>query len=264
MSGVGERDDAPEFEEVVDAEIEGADGANPDEGNPDDLGGDEADQPEPEGTEDTSGDHAGQAGQPGEVKPRSAATIAVQEAKRRAKEAEAETVRLRAEMAEIQRQRVATQTAEERRLEAERLALMSPEEKSEHQLKRLEEGFNARIGALQFQTADSADRTAFETRCARVPAFDAIRDDVEAALAKARAGGSNPSRETVAKYLIGERAIERAEKGGKTKQANRGQQNVQRQTVKPSSGRSDVQRGNQRSGGSEAAARAARLENQQI
>ncbi len=259
MSGIGERDDAPEVEVEDGQEVE----TEVEETNEETEGEEEQDGDEPEGGEGEQ-ELAPGAAPEGTQKPRSAATIAVQEAKRRAKDAEAESARARAELAEIQRERQGRQTAEQQRLEQERVALMAPDEKVDYLLKKQEEGFNARFGALQFQQADSADRTAFEGRCSRVPAFDAIRDDVEAALAKARQSGGNPSRETVATYLIGQRAIERASKGGKTKQAARGAQNVSRQTVKAPAGRSDVRGGQSRSGGTEAQARAQRLSNLEI
>lgn len=165
----------------------------------------------------------------------------------------------------MERERTGQRTAEEQRLEAARLELMSPEEKMTHLLQKQQQEFNGRLAALDYRQWDSSDRTAFEGLCARKPFLDAVRDDVERQVQQMRAAGQQvPQREILAKFFLGERAMARAEKGGKSKQAAKGRDNVQRQTVKPSGGRSDVAGGRERSGGSDAKARAERLSNLEI
>ncbi len=257
MSNPGERDDAPEVEDVEDvvdpAEIDQADeGETEDEGGEDDEG---------EGDEAGAG---GEAEQPAPVKARSAATIAVQEAKRIAKEAKAEADATRAELTRLQQERQGRTTAEQQAERAARLELMSPDEKTNFLLNEQEQRFSGAFNQLRFEQADTRDQTRFEAVCARKPHFAAIADEVEAELAKMRRNGATAPRETIALYLIGKKADERASKGGKAKQAAKGAGRVQSQRVAASSGRSDVQSGNQRRGGGEAAARRARLENQQI
>lgn len=270
MSGIGERKDAPELdiEDQVDGEEHGADGAGADEGDADALGEEPGEGDVDSEQDDNAGEDEGQAGQSAEVvaKPRSAATIAVQEAKRAAKEARAEAESLRRERDEAVRERQGRQTAEQTRLEQERVALMAPEEKTEYLLNKQQQGFDARFAALEYRQWDSADRTAFDGLCARNPAFDTVRDDVERQAETMRqAGQAVPKREVLATYFIGQRAIERAAKGGKSKQAAKGRENVQRQQGKPTGGRSDVAASRERSGGgSDAAQRRARLEDQQI
>lgn len=266
MSHIGERDDAPEIEDVIDGEERGGDEPGSDEGDADEVGEESDERAESDGEGDAAGEDEGAerevllAGQ----KPRSAATIAVQTAKRDAKEAREKADRLEREMNELRQSRQHAQTAEQTRLEQERVALMAPEEKFEYLLGKQQQETNARYGALEFRMADSADRTAFEGMCARNPAFDAVRDETERALSEMRGKGGNTDRATVATYLIGKRAIDRANGGGKTKQANKGKANIQRQTTKPAAGRSDAPSDGGRRGGNEAAARKARLANQNI
>lgn len=266
MSGVGERDDAPEFEEVVDGEEHGADATDTDEGGDDEVGEEPDERAESDGEEDAAGADEGQASRPDQVaaKPRSAATIAVQEAKRAAKEAKAEAEATRREIAELRAAQNGRQTEQQASLERERLALMAPEEKYEYLLQKQAEQTRTEVGALRFQMQDASDRSGFESLCARNPAFEAVRDEVESGLAKMRNGGGNTTRENLAIYLIGKRAIERAAKGGKTKQAAKGATNVQRQTVKAPAARGDVAGGDGRRSGSEASARKARIENLEI
>lgn len=266
MSNPGEREDAPELEVESDVEEQGADGAGSDEGDADEVDQESGEDADDSGAEDAAGDHEGQVDRPAEVaaKPRSAATIAVQEAKRAAKAAKEEAAAVRAELQRLQQERQGAQTAEQARLEAERVALMSPEEKYEHLLNKQKQEQNARFGALEFRMHDAADRSAFASACARVPAYAAIEADVEAALAQARREGNNPLRETVAKYLIGERAVAKALAGGKTRQAAKGADNIRRNTAKPVQGRSDTAAPRERAGADSAAARRSRLEDQQI
>ena len=250
MSNPGERDDALEVEEVETTEVE-VEQTEAEDGAEDEEHTDEAGDEPAEGGE----------GQPAAVaaKPRSAATIAVQEAKRAAKEAKAEAEATRRELNDLRQAAQGRQTAEQAELDRQRVALMAPEEKYEYLLNKQAEQTRTQVGALQFQMHDATDRSRFDGLCVRVPAYAAIQDLVEDALGKARAQGGNPSRETVAKYLIGERAVAAALRGGKTKQVRKGQENIQRQTVKAPAGRSDVPGGERRAGGNDRAARAARL-----
>ncbi len=270
MSNPGERDDAPEFdlEESAHVEEQGADGAGADDSDADALGEELGEGDVDSEQDDDAGEDEGQAGKPDEVaaKPRSAATIAVQEAKRAAKEAKAEAEATRRELAELRQAAQGRQSAEDKRLEQERFALMAPEEQTTYLLKKQEQEFNGRFAQLEYRQWDSADRTAFEGLCSRNAAFDAVRDDVERqAEQMRRAGQQVPERKVLATYFIGQRAIERATKGGKTKQANKGRENVQRQQARPVGGRSDVAGGRERSGGGdEKSSRAKRLSDLQI
>lgn len=255
MSQVGEKPDAPEVEDVEAPETETPEAEAEDEG-------DEADGDEAEGDEEVD-DAGGEAPPAVAAKPRSAATVAVQEAKRAAKEAKAEAEATRRELNELRQAAQGRQTEEQRRVEAERLSLMPPEEKFEYLLNKQKQDFEARLGQVQFQTNDSADRTAFESLCARNPAFAAVRDDVESKIPELRRNGGNTTREVMATYLIGQRALERAAKGGKSKQAAKGAAKVASAAARPVGGRSDI-RGGERRETDDRAARAKRLDGMEI
>lgn len=261
MSGIGEREDAPEVEVFEDDSAHEANG-NDDGGE---EGGDEPDDQDEQSDEVGDEPADGGEGHPavGAAKPRSAATIAVQEAKRKAKAAEERAEAAERRTAEFERERQGQRTVEQQRLEQERVALMAPEEKTEYLLHKQQQEFNGRFGALEFRMQDAADRTGFESLCARVPAYQSVRDAVEAKLSEARKQGGNPNRETVAKFIIGENAVARALRGGSAKQAAKGAARIAAQTTKPVSGRGDVP-GGERRGGSDRAARAARLGDMEI
>lgn len=270
MSNPGQRDDAPEFEEHVDVEIEdGGDGAGPDEVGDDALGEEPGGGDVDHGEQDDAAGDLQQAGEQatGAVRPRSAATIAVQAAKRAAKEATARAEAAERRIADADRERQGRQTERDQLLEAERLALMPPEEKFQYLLTKQADDTRRQVGALQFQMQDGGDRIAFQSLAARPDAvgkaYASISDEVEQRLTDIRRGGGNASRETVAKYILGERAVASLSKT-KPKQVARGQENIQRQQARPAGGRGDVPAGQQRRGGDERTARKARLENADI
>jgi hypothetical protein len=127
--------------------------------------------------------------------------------------------------------------AEERR---QRLALMDPDQRTDFLLAEQQQQFSGAIRQTQLQGADMADQSKFDRMCDRKPHFDAIRDEVETLLAQSRQNGQNPTRESLAYYLIGKRADERAARA-RGKQTRRADVQRQRQTVQPRGGRgSDV------------------------
>lgn len=269
MSGTGEREIAPEIEDVVDGEEHGADAADTDESDSDEVGEESDERDESDGEADLAGTDEGQAGRQDQVagKPRSSATIAVQEAKRRAKAAEESAAEAKREVAELRAAQQGRQTEQQQNLERERLVLMSPEEKYEYLLNRQAEQTRQQVAGLQFQMQDGGDRIAFQSLAARNDdlgkAYSSVSDDVEQRLAEMRRTGQNAPRETIAKYLIGERAVQRLARS-KPKQQAKGQQRIASQTTKPGASRGDVAGGGERRGGSDAANRKARLEDQNI
>ena len=267
MSDPGKGADASEdFEDVVDEteDGQGRDGAGSDDdgadaGDADDAGG-EADA----GDADASGEDEGQAGKSAEVKPLGRGERAVLEAKRIAKEAKAEADATRAELNRLQQERHGRTLAEQQAEERAKLELMSPDDKLDYLLRKQEQGFSGALNQLRFEQADGKDQSRFESLCARTPAFSAIADEVEAELQKMRRGGSTAPRETIATYLIGKKAVERASKGGKAKQAAKGSGRVQSERVAAPATRSEAPGGAQRRSGSDAAKRADRLKDIQI
>lgn len=239
------------IDEGVDPDSDLDDGGEGDEG-----GGEETGEESDDAGTGGDGRRAAEVRQPGRAQRR------VETATRIAAEAKREADALRREMAEIRAQTQGRQTAEQAELERQRVALMSPDEKLEHYRQQDRQELDRRFGQLQMQQQDAADRSSFEAKCARNPALQAVAEDVEAQLAEARRAGSNLPRETIATYLIGKRALERANRA-KPKQQRAGAERVARETVRaPSGGGNNVRAGTAR--GSEAAQRAKRLENMEI
>lgn len=232
--------------------------------------GDELDDADLDGADDESGLDDGDvdpaeplpadANAPEEVagRPKSRAQQRVETALREAREAKAELARFREEQ---ERQKVEGRTAAEQ--ERERLALenMDPYERLEYRQRQVEQKAEQRVAQLEFRMADAADRTDFASKCARTPALAAVADEVESTLAAMRQGGTTAPRETIATYLIGQRAISRAA-GAKTRATKAGAARIAAAIARPSAARGDVRAESNRS--DNAQARRKRLEDLQI
>jgi len=187
----------------------------------------------------------------------SRAERAVTEARRRAQDAEAELARLRAESQ-------SRTTAQAQRDEQERLAQLEPWERAEYVAQRTEQRLTGEIQRMRFESQDATDRTSFEAACSRIPAYAKVARDVEARLAELRANGTTASRETVAKYLIGENAVNAATRARPKAKRDAAEART-RETVRPGQGgaRSDVARGTGKNL-SEAEQRRQRLEDMKL
>lgn len=174
-----------------------------------------------------------------------------------------EEVATRKAMEIVQRELAARQPApqpvqqETREQLRERLANMDGVQLAEYLLHQQQQS-NAQ---LQFQMQETADQGAYASLAQREPIAAKLKDEVEARLADMRRQGTTAPRETILKYLIGERALNN--KGRATGKAQRtAAANRDRQTTRPTSGRGDTARETLR--GDSPAARAKRLENQSI
>lgn len=97
----------------------------------------------------------------------------------------------------------------------------------------------AQITQVVSHVVDRGDKQDFRALCAENPAVAAIAADVEKQLVISRSQGLNPTREALAKYMLGERLLSRA-KGAKTRQEKRAGVERQRQQARPGTSRSDV------------------------
>ena len=178
-----------------------------------------------------------------EAKP-SRASKAVLEAKRVAREAAAEAAALRKEMAELRQQRQQAHPQEES-LEQEqaKLALMSVEERVDYKLAKAEKINQRQMAMVQFQTAEAADKASYEAKAAYEPRYKKYAADVEKLLSSERAAGKNWPRETILKFVLGERVLNA--KPMVDKQRKDAQRRVSSQRTSPEAGRSDraAQRG---------------------
>ena len=78
---------------------------------------------------------------------------------------------------------------------------MAPDELVADVQRELRQEFGGAFAALQFQTADAGDKTAFAASFALYPAREKYAQRVEEALAAERSAGRNHSREAIYRYL---------------------------------------------------------------
>jgi hypothetical protein len=120
-----------------------------------------------------------------------------------------------------------------------------------------------RLNLVQFQTYDANDKLAFQTLVVAKPHLGNVAEEVEKVLASERAQGRFPPRETIAYYLLGKRAADRAARA-KGKQTRRADADRARQTVRSGRGAASDAAPAGRSRGDTPDARRKRLENLEI
>lgn len=229
-------------EDLDDEEEIGEDGQDDLEEGHDEGSDDAADEEGQEGG-DQQEDPEEDEGQEGQVAKPSRASARVRAAVERAKTAETERQKLEREIAELRSQRSAPRESPE--AEAQRMALMTTEERLDYKLAKAEALHNQRIQEMAYQHADATDKAEFRAGAAADKHRQKYIDKVETRLAEYRKQGMNVPRERLYTYLVGEDVLKGMKDTGK--QRDTGKKNVQRQTVRPSSGRSD-QGANRKSG----------------
>jgi hypothetical protein len=233
--------------EIPNDELEAEDGGESesggDAGQDDDEGGDEA-----EGRQD---DQAGQ-GEEGQVEEPPArkpgrAERAVLEAKKAAREAVEAKTALEREIASMRAERAQPKQETEDQ-ERARLQLMTTDERVTYMIEKAAKQNAHQIGLMRFESADRADKASYEAKATYDPRYKRFEADVVEQLAQARRAGLNPDRETVLKYVIGEKVLGAKPKVDKARQD--GQKRIARQQATASSGRSDRQTERARGGNS--------------
>ncbi len=143
----------------------------------------------------------------------------------------------------------------------ERLNMMEPWERTEYLRQQDRNEFQSALQRIEFNAQDSADRTAYEAMAARTPIAAKLKADVEARLADMRKNNMTAPRETILKYLIGERALSNTTRSTtKARKAADGRQ--AQNAARPVNGRGDAVETGRR--GNDAQARRKRLDNVKI
>lgn len=141
------------------------------------------------------------------------------------------------------------------------LATLEPWERTEFLRQQDSQRFEATLRNMQFQQQESADKTAYEALKLRSPIAAKLESDVEQRLAQMRASGTTAPRETVLRWVIGDRALANAGRAtGKAKKA--AATNREYQTARPSNSRGDAAQTDRRA--NTTSARNKRLENMNI
>lgn len=140
------------------------------------------------------------------------------------------------------------------------LATLEPWERTEFLRQQDANRVNQTLAQMQFQQQEQMDRIAYESLKTRAPIAAKLERDVETRLAEMRRNGTTAPRETVLRWVIGDRALANAGraagKAQRTATANR-----ERQAGRPGGARGDAVGSDDRRANS-AAAREKRLANQ--
>jgi hypothetical protein len=163
-----------------------------------------------------------------------------------AKEARETAAQARRELEEFRAQQQRQAQLPDPRLEAERIAAMSPDERAQYYISQERERSQREMGQLRFEMADQADRTRFDALKASNPIAARLAPKVEEYLASERRAGRNYDRSVIMTFLAGQEALAKVGKAATTQRAQ-GAQRIAQQRTRPGNGASDVPRGNSRS-----------------
>jgi len=249
-----DNDQGAEFDDVDDGLDEG------DEGEEGDGDIDDPDEDDDQGDAD-DGDADGQPAPRQQTRGQTRFQRLTEERKAEKERAD----RLEREMADIRRtvSQGPQRSPEELRAERERrLAGMTAEQRLEFLINENAQATERRLNQVAFDTWDANDKAGFAAMAASSPALAAIKTEVEQRLTELRASGQNASRETVAKYLLGEKALNKVGRA-RTAGRKREQEGRDQHTARPVNGRGDGAPGNQRRT-NEREARRKRLEGMSI
>jgi len=130
----------------------------------------------------------------------------------------------------------------------ERVEFLLQEERAERQAERARD---------RFETYDSQDRATYNERARTNETYRKYQGEVEHRLQLLRAQGQNAPRESVLRFIIGERVLAARGTPKTNKQKKDAQRRVERERVRPSSGKGE--RGSR--SGSQSADLEKRLEN---
>ena len=141
---------------------------------------------------------------------------------------------------------------------AEEMALWSTEQIIDYKLQKATGQYGQQLAQMQWNTQEANDKAAFERLQLSDPRAKKYAAEVEARLASIRKQNQNVDRESLFKFILGEKVYQNGSKAA-AKQKKQGEAEIRRQKTNPPSGQSDVRGG--RTQDSEAEARRKRLEN---
>lgn len=202
--------------------------------------GEEGSEPNAEGQEGEEGVEDAGAGGEGEEEPQQTRgqtrhqrlAIAAQEANDRAAKVERE-------FNEFKAQHTPRPQQEDPAQEEARMALMSPEERTNYRLDKAERRNQQQMAVLHFQTQDGIDKASFDAKREFDPLVKKHADEVERRLADIRKNGMDAKRDAILTYILGE-SVRKQGTQKKVEQADRGQQNIRRQQVSVANNKGDT------------------------
>ncbi len=154
-----------------------------------------------------------------------------------------ENARVTRELEDFRRQQ-RQQPVEDPRVEQERLALMSPEERADYRISQALRRNEMQNQQLASQLFDQSDKVAFDAKASNDKLRQRLAPEVERKISELRAQGRPvPEREVLYTYLVGQRALANRDSARPKAQAR-----AKRQEARPANGRGDApaNRGRQR------------------
>jgi hypothetical protein len=200
-----------------------------------------------------------------EVRPRrNSANETIRELRSRAQQTETRAAQLEREIMEIKAAQQAARQQPSPEQEQERLAMMTPEERSEYKLNKALTDLRREQALTNFRNEDRADKALFEAKATADKVYAKYAEKVEAErLRQMRENNMVIPREELLKWIVGQDVLQN--RGKKAAQAERkGQDNIRRQTAPVANGRGNTQANRQSANANTQQARRQRLENVQI
>lgn len=139
----------------------------------------------------------------------------------------------------LARQTPVQQTGETPDQRAQRMALLTPEERMHETLREAEIRHTQQLNQVSFQLQDGQDKTAFQAKSLVDPLYQKWESKVEAELAVLRTKNQNVPREALMFYLIGQNAVTNRKEAGKQQRAQ-AERRVNAQRTRPNNARSDT------------------------
>lgn len=162
----------------------------------------------------------------------------VEAATKTAAEAKREAAELRERIAQMEA-RSNEQPRETAVQREQRLANLEPWERTEALWQEDSAAMRQQLARIEWESKETADKAAYESLCTRASVAAKLKDEVETRLTEMRKAGTTAPRETVLRWVIGDRALANGNKAaGKARNTAAG--NRDRQATRPSNGRGDV------------------------
>lgn len=206
----------------------------------DELTGDDSDA----GTDDPDGGEPEQVEAP--TKPVSRAQARIQGLSERLKLESAEKERLiherataQAQLEHLRQQQREVQSAQERRAEDERLALLDPQERAVYQANQQIRNLEYRLNQMEMQRGNDQDRATFHAKAAHDETYAKYADEIEKAYQDGVNRGVSAPREDLLAWKIGKEILQNKNKEGAKKKAT-ATKRIDSVTAKPASARGDV------------------------
>jgi len=155
------------------------------------------------------------------------------------KEARERAERAEREVQELRRAQLARDHVLSEREEAERLALMTPEERANHRITKFEREALQREQQREFRLQNEVDRAKFEAKATLNPVYAKYQDEVEERFQSLASKGQATEREVILKFILGERALSGAAASTRKAQVA-GKKRVEAQRVSNGSAKGDT------------------------